>query len=54
MVNYKELYIQLFGAIEDALEYLEAQQYAAAHERLITAQREAEEIVISQNDNKIT
>lgn len=50
MQNYKELYFKLFGAVADALEHMEQDNYGLARERLISAQQEAEEQYISQEE----
>ena len=47
---YKDLYIKLFAAMADAVESLEHSEPLAAKKRLIAAMREAEEIVISAED----
>ena len=43
MVNYKELYFQLFAAAADAVEAIEAMNFGRAKEILIHAQQNAEE-----------
>ena len=43
MPDYKELYFQLFAAIADAVEAIEAANYGQAKEILISAQQSAEE-----------
>ncbi len=45
--DYHALYISLFGATEDALELLDQNRVQDARDRLIQAQRDAEEKVIS-------
>ena len=47
MPDYKKLYFRLFGALADAVEAMEASDFAAARELLIRAQQEAEEEYIS-------
>ena len=47
---YRELYFQLFAAIADAVESLELNEPNAAKQRLISAMREAEEQVTSEED----
>lgn len=47
---YRELYYKLFGAAADAVESLERNEPIAAKNTLITAMREAEERVISEED----
>ena len=46
MTTYKDLYLRLFAATEDALEDLEADNVGLAIDRLTAAQREAEEAVM--------
>lgn len=48
MPDYKALYFKLFSAMADAVEDLEDHNYNAAWERLIRAQREAEEEHLSE------
>lgn len=43
MPNYKELYFQLFAAMADAVEAIEAANYGQAKALLIAAQQKAEE-----------
>ena len=50
MTDCKALYLRLFGAIEDALEHLEACNVGLAVDRLTAAQREAEEAVLDEGD----
>lgn len=47
MPDFKKLYFQLFGALADAVEAMEASDFAASKEILIRAQQEAEEEYIS-------
>ena len=47
---YQKMYTTLFNAITDALNMMEDQDYAAAKLRLMSAQREAEEIYISAGE----
>ena len=46
---YQKMYTTLFNAITDALYLMECKDYAAARLRLLFAQREAEEIYISED-----
>lgn len=48
MPDYQALYFKLFGAVADALEYIEEDNYGLARQRLITAQQEAEEQYIGE------
>ncbi len=48
MPDYRGLYFRLFGAIADAVEELEQGRAEAALERLVAAEREAEEQYISE------
>lgn len=50
MPNYQELYFKLFGAVADALEHMEEDNYGLARQTLISAQQEAEEEYISRED----
>lgn len=50
MLDYKTLYFKLFGAVADALEHMEEDNYGLARQRLIAAQQEAEEEYISRED----
>lgn len=50
MSDYKTLYFKLFAAVADALEHMEQDNYGLARERLISAQQEAEEQYISQEE----
>lgn len=43
MPDYETLYFQLFAAMADAVEAIEAQNYGAAKEILIRAQQNVEE-----------
>ena len=47
---YKDLYIKLFAPMADAAESLENNEPLAAKKRLIAAMQEAEEVVISAED----
>lgn len=47
MEVYRRLYYHLFAAISDAVESLEKNEPFAAKKRLIDVQRQAEELVIS-------
>ncbi|MBR2934956.1 MAG: hypothetical protein IKB79_05200 [Oscillospiraceae bacterium] len=48
MPNYQALYFKLFGAVADALEHMEEDNYGLARQRLIVAQQEAEEQYIAE------
>lgn len=50
MSDYKNLYFKLFAAVADALEHMEQDNDGLARERLISAQQEAEEQYISQEE----
>lgn len=43
MLNYKDLYLNLFSAAADAVEAIEAMNFGQAKEILIAAQQMAEE-----------
>ena len=47
MPDYRALYFQLFGAVSDALEHMEEDNYGLARQTLIRAQQDAEELYIS-------
>ena len=47
MTDYKELYILMLDASERAIEEIEKQNYGAAKDFLIAAERECEERYIS-------
>lgn len=47
MQKYKEMYLQLFNAITDAIEALEKANYGSAREILILAQQRAEEAFLN-------
>ncbi len=49
---YKKMYLCMFNAGTDALEFLEAGDVEAAKKRLMDAQCEAEEIYISAEDDE--
>lgn len=50
-MRYKELYFHLFGAVCDAIEEIENNNYGTAKEMLIKAQLECEEKYIEENQN---
>jgi len=50
MPDYQALYFKLFGAVADALEHMEEENYGLARQRLIATQQEAEEEYLSQED----
>ena len=43
MPNYEKLYFQLFAAMADAVDAIDAANYGQAKEILVSAQQEAEE-----------
>lgn len=47
MQDYRALYFQLFGAVADAVEHMENENYGLARQMLIAAQQQAEEEYIS-------
>ena len=49
MKSYKELYLHLFNATEDAMRLLENQEVVNAYVRLNKAQLEAEEAIMQRN-----
>ena len=49
MTSYKELYLHLFNATEDAMRLLENQEVVNAYVRLNKAQQEAEEEIMKYN-----
>ena len=51
MQKYKKPYLILFGAVADAVEYLEKGAAVAARETLITAMQQAEEEFIEYDKN---
>lgn len=44
---YQKMYTTMFNAVTDALEMIQAKNYAAARETLIAAQQKAEDIYIT-------
>ena len=48
MNGYKEIYLRLFNRVTGALELLDRGEAGRARELLISAQREAEEMFITQ------
>lgn len=52
MQIYKKAYLKMFNAVTDALEALESGESDKAIELLIRAQQDAEEIIISSEDQK--
>ena len=50
MVNYQELYAQMVGASERAIEAIEQQNYEMAKDILIKAEQNAEEKYIDAED----
>lgn len=49
---YKKAYFLLFNAITDALEQLERKQPFQMRQTLITAQQNAEELIISSDEEQ--
>lgn len=47
---YQKMYTALFNAVTDALNMMEDRDYAAAKLRLMSAQRQAEDIYISADE----
>ena len=52
MTIYKKAYFLLFNAITDALEQLVQEQPAQAQQMLIAAQQNAEELIISSDEEQ--
>ena len=52
MTIYKKAYFLLFNAITDALEQLVQEQPAQAQQALIAAQQNAEELIISSDEEQ--
>lgn len=50
MPDYQKLYTLMFNAATDALADMDAMNFGAARERLKSAQQQAEELYISQDD----
>lgn len=48
MPDYKKLYFKLFAAMADAVEELEAENFGAAKQCLISAQQETEEEYLAE------
>lgn len=51
MPDYKKLYYDLFNAATDSAAAIKAQNYGEAYDRLVQAQRDCEETVISEEDD---
>ena len=51
MPDYRKLYTLLFNAMTDAVEELEVLNIGAAKERLISAQRQAEEQYLESEED---
>ena len=51
MPDYEAMYFCLFGAISDALEHMEQENYGLARQRLLAAQQEGEKTYISAEGN---
>ena len=47
--DYKQMYLNLFNAVSDAIEQIENKNYGFAEQMLKLAQAEGEEIVIRSN-----
>lgn len=47
---YRKMYAVLFNAVTDALNMMEDRDYGAAQRRLMSAQREAEELYLDSGD----
>ena len=52
MENYQKLYARMVDASERAIEAIERQNYGAAKKILIVAERECEELYISEEAKK--
>ena len=52
MANYVQLYAQMVDASERAIEEMEKQNYGAAKEILIAAERQCEELYISEPEKE--
>ena len=50
MTDYEALYFKLFAAMADAVEHMEKENYGLARQTLITAQQQAEEEYLSQDE----
>jgi len=48
MADYEGLYQLLFNGITDAIKAIEKQNYGSAREKLISIQREAEDLYITE------
>lgn len=49
---YKKMYLQLFNAVTDSLEAMEAQNFGQARELLIAAQQVCEEIYMDADEEE--
>jgi len=47
---YQKMYYKLFNAMTDALQAMEAQNYGVAREIIETAQQQAEEIFLDEEE----
>lgn len=47
---YRKMYTRLFNAVTDALEEMERQNFGAAHQLLVEAQQDCEEIYLDGED----
>ena len=52
MDNFPKYYTRLFNGITDAIEALQAQNYIKAQDILIEAQQDAEEMYLSDGDDR--
>lgn len=50
MTVYKDMYVRLFGRVEDAIELMEKGQLTAAAELLKSAQLETEDMYVSSSE----
>ena len=52
MELYQRMYVLLFNAVTDAIELLQRDDFAAAAETLIMAQKETEELYIQSGETE--
>ena len=50
MSDYQALYFKLFAAMADAVEHMEEENFGLARQTLITAQQQAEEEYLAQEN----
>ena len=50
MPDYQALYFKLFAAMADAVEHMEEENFGLARQTLITAQQQAEEEYLAQEN----